>query len=109
MGCRDRARLMDADHEALVYDRGGNATSVVLQDGRITGVWDLTESPTRSGRVMLFDPASAVKRRVLDVVAETGAFWFGHSIPVREYVQMVPFGQRTGVMCKPLDGATPTA
>lgn len=109
MGYRERARLIDAEHEALVYDRGGNATSVVLQDGRVTGVWDLTESPARGGRVMLFDPASAVKRRVLDLVAETGEFWFGHSIPVREYERMVPFGRRTGVMRKPLDGATPAA
>lgn len=109
MGYRDRARLIDADHEALVYDRGGNATSVVLQDGRVTGVWDLTDSPTPTGRVMLFQPASALKRRVLDLVAKTGEFWFGHPIPVREYTQMEPLGQRTGVMRKPLDGATPAA
>lgn len=109
MGYRDRARLIDAEHEGLVYDRGGNATSVVLQDGRITGVWDLTDSPTPTGRVMLFHPASAVRRRVLDLVAATGELWFGHGIPVREYAQMVPLGHRTGVMRKPLDGATPTA
>lgn len=109
MGYRDRARLIEAGHEALVYDRGGNATSVVLQDGRIAGVWDLTDSPTRTGRVMLFQPASAVRRRVLDLVAETGEFWFGHRIPVREYTRMVPLAQRAGVMRKPLDGATPSA
>jgi hypothetical protein len=109
MGYRDRARLIDAAHEALVYDRGGNATSVVLQDGRITGVWDLTDSPTPTGRVMLFQPASAMRRRVLDLVAETGEFWFGHSIPVGEYTQMVPLRERTGVTRKPLDGATPGA
>ncbi len=109
MGYRDRARLIDADQEALVYDRGGNATSVVLQDGRIAGVWDLTDSPTPTGRVMLFQPASAVRRRVLDLVAETGEFWFGHRIPAREYTRMVPLDQRTGVMRKPLDGATPAA
>lgn len=107
MGYRDRARLIDAEHEALVYDRGGNATSVVLQDGRVTGVWDLTDSPTPTGRLMLFDPASAVRRRVLDLVAETGEFWFGRSVPVRQYTRMVPLRQRTGVMRKPLDGATP--
>lgn len=50
-----------------------------------------------------------VRRRVLDLVAETGEFWFGQSIPVREYAQMVPLGQQTGVMRKPLDGATPVA
>lgn len=109
MGYRDRTRLVDPAHEALVYDRGGNATSVVVQDGRITGVWDLIDSPTPTGRVLLFDPASVARRRVLDLVAETGEFWFGHSIPVREYQQMVPPRQRTGVMRKPLDGATPVA
>lgn len=109
MGYRDRARLIDAEHEALVYDRGGNATSVVLQDGRITGVWDLADSPTPTGRVMLFQPAPAVKRRVLDMVAETGEFWFGHPIPVRQYTRMVPPAERTGVMRKPLDDATPAA
>jgi hypothetical protein len=107
MGYRDRARLVDVGHEGLVYDRGGNATSVVLQDGRIAGVWDLTDSPTPTGRLMLFDPASPARRRALDLVAETGEFWFGRSIPVREYTQMVPLKQRTGVMRKPLDGATP--
>lgn len=90
MGYRDRARLTDTEHEALVYDRGGDDTSVVLQDGRITGVWDLTDSPNPTGRVLLFDPASALRRRVLDLVAETGEFWFGRSIQVREYAQMVP-------------------
>lgn len=47
------------------------------------------------------------KASPLDLVAETGEFWFGHSISVREYTQMVPLRQRTGVMRKPLDDATP--
>lgn len=109
MGYRDRARLVDPEHEGLVYDRGGNATSVVIQDGRVAGVWDLTDSPAPAGRLMLFDPASVVRRRVLDLVAETGELWFGHSIPIREYTQMVPLRQRTGAMRKPLDGATPAS
>jgi len=38
---RDRRRLLTADMEPFVYDRDGNATSVVLDRGEITGVWSL--------------------------------------------------------------------
>jgi len=38
---RNRDRLLDPSFSALVYDRFGNATSVVLHDGRVVGQWDL--------------------------------------------------------------------
>lgn len=36
-----RNRLLDPSYAPLVYDRYGNATSVVLHDGRVVGQWDL--------------------------------------------------------------------
>lgn len=41
---RHRDRLLDPDHARFVYDRFGNATSVVLDDGRVVGIWDLGRS-----------------------------------------------------------------
>ena len=38
---RERDHLLDPDHHPYVYDRFGNATSVVLDGGRVVGVWDL--------------------------------------------------------------------
>lgn len=38
---RNRERLLDPSHLPLVYDRFGNATSVVLRNGRVIGQWDL--------------------------------------------------------------------
>lgn len=38
---RRRDRLFDPEHEAFLYDGSGNATSVVLEGGRVVGVWDL--------------------------------------------------------------------
>jgi hypothetical protein len=38
---RNRDRLLDPSYSALVYDRYGNATSVVMHDGRAVGQWDL--------------------------------------------------------------------
>ncbi len=36
---RDRSRFVAPEHYPLVYDASGNATSVVLVDGRAAGVW----------------------------------------------------------------------
>jgi hypothetical protein len=38
---RNRDRLLDPDYSPLVYDRYGNATSVVLHEGQVVGQWDL--------------------------------------------------------------------
>lgn len=38
---RHRDRLLDPEHARFIYDRFGNATSVVLDGGRVAGVWDL--------------------------------------------------------------------
>ncbi len=46
MGYRQRDRLLDPRQRDLVYDRGGNATSSVLVDGVIVGVWDVSDVPT---------------------------------------------------------------
>jgi hypothetical protein len=44
---RNRDRLFDPEHARFIYDRMGNATSVVLDEGRVVGVWDLgrTDDP----------------------------------------------------------------
>lgn len=41
---RDRDRLFDPSFAPLVHDRFGNATSVVLDKGRVVGQWDLGSS-----------------------------------------------------------------
>ena len=41
---RNRDRLLAPEHAPFIYDRSGNATSVVLDAGRIVGVWDLGKS-----------------------------------------------------------------
>lgn len=38
---RNRERLFDPEHDRFIYDARGNATSVVLDGGRVVGTWDL--------------------------------------------------------------------
>jgi len=109
MGYHDRTRLVDAAHHDLIYDRGGNATSVVLIEGRVAGVWDLTDTPEPTARLLLLDPHPDPGHRTeaLDRAGVAGRFWFGQDVPVQEYTEMVPNRERAGVMRKPLDGARP--
>ncbi len=38
---KDRSRVVNEDHLPFVYDAMGNAASVVTQNGKVVGVWDL--------------------------------------------------------------------
>jgi hypothetical protein len=38
-----------------VFDRSGNATSTILLDGKIVGVWDIGEDKEPSVKIYLFD------------------------------------------------------
>ena len=107
MGYNDRSRLLDPGLNEMLIDRGGNVTSVILIDGRVAGVWDLTETPNPAARVLLFDPDQSHRERVLERAANVGAFWFSDTVPVREYTSMVPLRHRSGVMRRPLDDAQP--
>jgi hypothetical protein len=107
MGYRDRSRLLDPSLNETVIDRGGNATSVVLVDGRVAGVWDFPEAPNTAVRVLLFEPGHRGRKRILEHAAETAAFWFDRPARVEEYTSMIPLRQRSGVMRRPLDGAQP--
>lgn len=107
MGYQDRTRLLDPALNDTVIDRSGNVTSVVLINGRVEGVWDLTEKPTPTIRVLLFDPDHRARGTVLDRAAQIAGFWFDRPVPIREYLSMVPLKRRTGVMRRPLDDAQP--
>ncbi len=66
---RDRDRFLHPSHAPLVYDRFGNATSVVLDNGEVVGQWDLggTDDPLEI-KVAPFDDWPA--RRWIEVETE---------------------------------------
>jgi winged helix DNA-binding protein len=105
MGYKDRERYVEPRHIPMVFDRGGNATSVILIDGCVAGVWDVTKQPEPGVRMLLFDKHQTHRRAVLERVASSGEFWFGRRVPVVEYSDMVPLTERSGAMPKPLDEA----
>lgn len=59
MGYKIRARFLDPDFAQFVYDGGGNATSTILVDGRVAGVWDFVSEPRDHVRFFLFEAVDA--------------------------------------------------
>ena len=105
MGYRDRHWYLDPQHRDLVFDRGGNATSVVLVDGRIAGVWDLVDRPEPAVRFLVFDTGRAHLGEIETQADQIGRFWFDEPPRLVECASMTPLTERSGVMRRPLDGA----
>lgn len=84
-GYRDRSRWVDARHLPLVVDRGGNATSVILVDARVVGIWDFVTKPTAELRILLFGTVPASTRRRIHAAAESvAAFLADRACPIVE-------------------------
>jgi uncharacterized protein YcaQ len=110
MGRHDRSSFLDDALVDYVTDRAGNVTSTVVVDGRVVGVWDVTESPTPAVRLHLFDDAQPALPEARQQAARVGEFWFAGRVPVREVAMMTPLTRRTaGGFLSPLAdaGASP--
>ncbi len=81
MGYTDRARLVAEQDRPWVYDKAGNATSVVLVDGMVAGVWEhegdgpgapltIRWSPLRPRRAGWW---SAIERSAAELATAVGA------------------------------------
>jgi hypothetical protein len=98
MGYREREHLVDAESYGLVYDRSGNATSTVLLDGRVAGVWDLDPGPEPRPRVklFLFHPVNdEAEERIEQQALKTGKFITGGEVGLERCARMTPLAART--------------
>jgi hypothetical protein len=106
MGYKQRARYLDQEHYDLVFDRSGNATSVILVDGRVVGVWDFEDGKEPLAKAFLFQELGRSLRDGIYAEAERlGEFIAETKVKIKECESMVPLTQRTaGSMMSPLKG-----
>lgn len=98
MGYRERQHFVDAESYGLVYDRSGNATTTVLLNGRVAGVWDLVPppDPRPCARLFLFRQVNdEAEERIENQVVETGEFITGGEVGLERCASMTPFTSRT--------------
>ena len=99
MGYKDRERYVDPEYYNYIFDRSGNATSTIILDGHVIGIWDTEELFLK---IFLFnkDFGTKVLREVYNKARELGTFISGKEVIIKDCDYMVPLTQRTagGVM-----------
>ena len=96
MGYKDRERYIDAEYYDHAFDRSGNATSTIVHDGKIIGVWDHMEKPEPTIKIFLFEQVNKDIKDLIQIKAsELGMFIHDNKVIVKECKQMEPLTNRT--------------
>lgn len=106
MGYKERDRYLDHEHYDKVFDRSGNATSTILLDGRVVGVWDFAEDAEPLVKLFLFkEVGERVLKNIHSKGKMIGKFIAKRDVKIRECDSMVPLTRRTaGGVMSPLKG-----
>ncbi|UCE14231.1 MAG: AlkZ family DNA glycosylase [Candidatus Heimdallarchaeota archaeon] len=103
MGYKERDRYLDNKHYDMVFDRSGNATSTILLDGRVIGIWDYTTGSEATIKLFLFEESEEVRREIYTEAQRIGKFIAHKEVPIRQCDKMIPLPQRTaGSFMSPL-------
>ena len=90
VGYRHRERLVADGHLPWVYDRAGNAASVVVRDGLVAGVWQLDDGEPRLVSVAWLPGAPAVDPALVEAEAARLAELLGIAPPGVRVVGVPP-------------------
>jgi hypothetical protein len=104
MGYKDRSRFLSAGDADFVFDRSGNASSTILVDGRIVGVWDSPRGKKAEVRLFTFRRLPAAVRAMVEKeAARVGLFVFEREADLVWIRTMVPLRDRpAGAVMTPL-------
>jgi hypothetical protein len=96
MGYKQRERYLSQQHYAKVFDRSGNATSTILLNGNIVGVWDFKETKKPVVKILLFeDTENSVLTEIRSRAQQIGRFIVDKEVQIRECDSMIPLSRRT--------------
>ncbi len=96
MGYKERGRYLEDQYYNYVFDRSGNATNSILLNGRICGIWDVSDKSGPMMRFLLFENiGDDVKKVILKNAKILGKFITEKEVKVKECNSMVQLPKRT--------------
>jgi hypothetical protein len=96
MGYKERGRYLNPQHTTMVFDRSGNATSTILINGRVTGVWDFDEREVPSIKLHFFSPPPPdILVGVRQEAARLGTFIAEDEVRIKECDTMTSLTERS--------------
>lgn len=96
MGYKERKRYLDHNYYDNVFDFNGNATSTIVLDGKVVGVWDFKGEGKPLVKIFLFEKVERNAMREIHLKAqEIGKFIADQDVVIKECDSMVPLTRRT--------------
>jgi len=96
MGYKERERFLSYQHYDKVIDRSGNATSTILLDGKVVGVWDFTADKKPFVTILLFEQVeNSILTEIYSKAQQIGKFIADKEVEVKECDSMIPLTRRT--------------
>jgi hypothetical protein len=95
MGYKIRDRYLSPEHREYVFDRGGNATTTILLDGKVVGVWDFQEDEKPVVKLHFFEKVERSAVNAIRIEArKIGEFIAEKPIQIKECDVMVPLTRK---------------
>jgi hypothetical protein len=104
MGYKNRERYVDMKRYDYIFDRSGNATQVILQDGLVIGIWDIILKPKPICKLYFFEDIDVNMLKIITLKAKKlAAFITGKELQIHICNSMVPLTKKTmGSFMSPL-------
>jgi hypothetical protein len=95
MGYKERDRYLEKGYYNYIFDRSGNATSIIINNGKIIGVWDFEEKPTPEVKVFVFEEQKDIIKGIEKKADAMGRFVFNQRAGIKICKDMTPLDKRT--------------
>ena len=108
MGYKNRERFINQDIYDFVFDRSGNATTTIILDGVVIGIWDFETKPKPKTKFLLFNQVdnvviSEIKRQAKMI----GKFILEREVQIQQCKNPLPLTKRSaGTFMRPLKNCT---
>ncbi|MHA1199384.1 MAG: DNA glycosylase AlkZ-like family protein [Candidatus Heimdallarchaeaceae archaeon] len=96
MGYKERERYVDQKFYDHIFDRSGNATTTILVNGKVKGIWDFISSKKSVIKYFLLEKLTKEQLEgVRSQLKEVGRFIFEEDVTLMECKLMDPLKTRT--------------
>ncbi len=96
MGYKERTRYVDSNYYDYIFDRSGNATTTILINGKVKGIWDFISSKRPEIRFFLLEKLDKILLgEVKNELELLGKFIFEENVKLVECKKMDPLKTRT--------------
>ncbi len=104
MGYKKRERFINPNTYEFVFDSSGNATTTILLDGVVIGIWDFEKKPKPKVKFLLFNQVNElILNEIKQQAKKIGKFVLEQDFQIQQCTDSLPLTKRSaGTFMRPL-------